>query len=121
MRSRVISGSVEGIWRVLSPYSDPIGLAFYLEPSTGPNFREIEARIILQKNFLDDRLIVASNITWEPEIRPHLEAPANIETELNWSIGVSYRFAPNWSIGWEFQNEREMNGWAFSCPQLLDE
>jgi hypothetical protein len=83
----------------LSPYTDPIGLAFYLEPSIGPNFRKIEARIILQKNFLDDRLIVASNITWAPEIRPPLEAPANIETDFNGSLGVSYRFAPNWSFG----------------------
>jgi len=111
--ARFVGVSVEGIYRVLSPYTDPIGLAFYLEPTIGPDFREIETRVILQKNFLDDRLIVASNLTWAPEIRPPLPKPANVETDINWSFGVSYRFAPSWFFGWEFQNEREMNNWAW--------
>jgi hypothetical protein len=42
--ARFVGVSVEAIYRVLSPYVDPIGLAFYLEPTIGPNFREIEAR-----------------------------------------------------------------------------
>lgn len=116
--------AVEGIYRVLSPYTDPIGLAFYLEPVVGHRFVEVEARAILQKNFLDDRLIIAANFTWAPEIRyvpadPHAPpgsdeavANTNVETDINFGLGISYRFAPNWSIGWEFQNEREINGWA---------
>jgi hypothetical protein len=119
-----IGVAVEGIWRVMSPYTDPIGLAFYLEPTVGHRFVEVEARAIVQKNFLDDRLILAGNFTWAPEIRyvpadPYaapgtVEASANtnVETDLNVGLGISYRFAPNWSFGWEFQNEREVNGWA---------
>lgn len=116
--------ALEGIYRVMSPYTDPVGLAFYFEPTVGHRFLEFETRAIVQKNFLDDRLIFAGNLTWAPEIRylpgdPYappgsVEAGpnTNIETDVNFGIGASYRFAPNWSFGWEFQNEREINGWA---------
>ncbi len=113
---RFVGASIEGIFRVMSPYTDPFGLAFLVEPTIGPNFEEFEARVIFQKNFLDDRLVTAANITWAPEIR-HLPADpnqnyepnTNIETDMNFGVGVSYRFAPSWSFGWEFQNEREFN------------
>ncbi|HTP84073.1 MAG TPA: DUF6662 family protein [Alphaproteobacteria bacterium] len=130
--TRFVGASVEGIYRVLSPYTDAVGLALLLEPTIGPNFKELEARAIVQKNFLDDRLILAANLTWAPEIRdlpanPYADpdstdahANTNIETDLNWGIGASYRFAPNWSFGWEFQNEREVNQWAiFSRKQWM--
>ena len=119
-----IGVAVEGIYRVLSPYTDPVGLAFYFEPTVGHRFLEFETRAIVQKNFLDDRLILAGNLTWAPEIRyvpadPYAppgtinaSANTNIETDVNVGLGISYRFAPNWSFGWEFQNEREVNGWA---------
>lgn len=106
--ARFVGVSLEGIYRILSPYTDPVGLAAYFEPTIGPNFHEFETRVILQKNFLDDRLIVAGNLTVAPELRQNVPQPKN-ETDFNWSVGASYRFAPNWSLGWEFQNEREMN------------
>src|ERR1700736_3272136 len=61
--TRFTGTSLEGIYRVLSPYIDPVGLALYLKPSIGAQFREVEARLILQKNFLDDRFVVAFNMT----------------------------------------------------------
>ena len=118
--TRFVGVSLEGIYRVLSPYTDPVGLAFYVEPTIGPNFKELETRVILQKNFLDDRLITAFNLTVAPELRhiptnPYTgEVPSNpnIETDVNFDFGVSYRFAANWSFGWEFENEREVNDYA---------
>ena len=118
--TRFVGASVEGIYRVLSPYTDPIGLAFLLEPTIGPNFKELETRLILQKNFLDDRLVIAGNVSVAPEWR-HIPAdPAtgtapsnpNVETDVNFDVGVSYRFAPSWSFGWEAENEREVNSYA---------
>lgn len=117
------SFGVESIWRVQSPYTDPVGIAILFEPQIGPNFREIELKGIFQKNFRDDRLILVANVTWAPEIRPLPGNPyadpsdvaykpnTNIETDVNVGIGGSYRFARNWSAGWEFQNEREINAW----------
>lgn len=123
-RGHLVGVSVEGIYRILSPYTDPVGLAVYFEPTFGDRFIEAEARLILQKNFYQDRLVLAANLKWAPEIRflppdPHaapstVEARSNtnIETDLNFTVGASYRFAPAWSAGWEFANEREVNGWA---------
>jgi hypothetical protein len=122
--SKITGLSLEAIYRVTSPYTDPVGLALYFEPTIGNDFREFEVRAIFQKNFLDDRLVVAANITWAPELRfvpadsgaepgtTDAKAHTDIETDVNWGIGVSYRFAPDWSVGWEFQNEREFNWWA---------
>lgn len=114
----------EAIWRVQSPYTDPVGIALYAEPTFGNRFQEIELKAIFQKNFFDDRLVLIGNMTWAPEIRylppdpfadPGSDAASrnvNIETDVNFGVGVSYRFAPNWSAGMELQNEREINGWA---------
>ena len=55
-KSRFIGVSGEAIYRILSPYTDPIGLAVYIEPTIGRNFFEVENKIILQKNFFDDLL-----------------------------------------------------------------
>jgi high-affinity iron transporter len=119
--ARFVGASVEGIWRVLSPYTDPIGLGFYFEPTVGPFFREFETRLILQKNFLDDRLIIGSNLTFAPELRYNIPPPEN-ETDVNASLGVSYRFAPSWSIAWETQYEREIYDVAIfaSSKQITD-
>jgi hypothetical protein len=86
--TRFVGASVEGIYRVLSPYTDWIGFALYVEPTVGPNFQEVETRLIFQKNFLDDRLIIASNLTFAPEFRQQIPPPEN-ETDVNASLGVS--------------------------------
>lgn len=121
-KARFQSVSLEGIYRILSPYTDPVGLAVYAEPSIGPRTRELEMRLILQKNFLDDTLVLAFNLTYALEKRylpgefgaePGSPEAAKIwdrETDVNFSLGLSYRFAPRWSAGGEFLNEREWAG-----------
>jgi hypothetical protein len=61
------SVSLEGIYRLLSPYKDPIGLALYFEPSVGDQETELEWKILLQKNWLEDRLVWALNVNYELE------------------------------------------------------
>lgn len=110
-----IGGAVEGIYRILSPYTDPVGLAIYVEPVLGKNFFELETRVILQKNFFDDLLTLAFNFTWAPEFRyvPTEDDPSvsswGLETDVNFSFAASYRFMENWSAGFEFLNEREFS------------
>jgi hypothetical protein len=119
-KSRFVGVSGELIYRILSPYTDPIGLALYVEPTFGPNFRELETRIILQKNFFDDLLTLAFNVTYAPEFR-YLSDPVNggsswqYETDVNFGFGASYRFMPNWSAGFEILNEREFNSLLFTA------
>jgi hypothetical protein len=59
--------SFEAIYRLTNPVIEPLGIGFYAEPTFGKLKNELEARLILQSNFLDDRLIVASNIVFANE------------------------------------------------------
>lgn len=118
--SRFQGLSFEGIYRIWSPYTDPIGLALYFEPTVGPNLRELESKVIVQKNFLDDRLVFAGNLTLAQEMRWMRDdlngngesAHWDHETDLNLGIGVSYRFASNWSAGFELEHEREYSSFS---------
>ena len=119
---RFVGVSLEGIYRVLSPYIHPIGLALYLEPTFGKGLFEVENRLIVQKNFVDDRVIVASNLTLNLEGRRLPGDPEEVgyasrkhwdhETDFNISLAASYRFIPNWSAGFEFINEREYSNFS---------
>lgn len=118
--ARFVGVSGEAIYRLLSPYIHGVGLALYVEPTVGPSFRELETKIILQKNFLDDRLITAFNFTYAPEWR-YLPDPSNAavrswqeETDVNLNFAASYRFAAKWSAGFEFVNEHEYNSYNFT-------
>ncbi|MBI3677643.1 MAG: hypothetical protein HY243_13615 [Proteobacteria bacterium] len=114
--------SAEAIYQVLNPFTDPIGLALYVEPRIGPGSREFETKVLLQKNFLDDRLVLAANLVLEDEWNlapPDPTAPPGSKdfthhwaknTELNVLAGVSYRFAPSWFGGVEFASQREYDG-----------
>ena len=111
--------SAEFIYRVLSPYTDRFGLAVYLEPSFRRFKKELETKLILQKNFLDDRLVLGYNLTLAPEWEKKAadpsatpgsdEASARVERtmELEHMLGVSYRFAPRWSAALEMRNHNE--------------
>lgn len=105
-------------YNLLSPYRDGLGLTFYVEPGwsridqvTGEKGTEyeLELKALLQKNFLDDRLIAVANFTFEPEWEKEKEeiAPGVTETEwekelvLEFTTGIGYRIAPNWVAGAE--------------------
>lgn len=118
--------SAEFIYRVLSPYTDPVGLALYVEPSFGKFKNELETKLILQKNFMDDRLVLGYNLTVSPEwekksgdptadpASPEFSARKEKVTELIHSFGISYRFAPGWSAALEARNHHEFEGHTLS-------
>jgi hypothetical protein len=118
--TRLTAGSLEGIYRVLSPYIDPLGLALYVRPSMGPQFREVEARLIVQENFVDDRLVVAFNIddTVDRQYIPVVLGSDDIDSYRTWEnsstlafgLASSYRFATGWSAGVELLNDRGHSG-----------
>lgn len=113
-KTAYISTDVEAIYRLVSPYTHFLGVGVYSEARAGRDFFETENRLLLQKNFRDDRLVLAMNFTYAPELRT--ERPGSLvlnETDINLDYGVSYRFRRNWSVGLELLNEREFASWTF--------
>jgi hypothetical protein len=116
--TRFTGVSLEGIYRILSPYIDPVGVAVYVRPTVGTDFREQESRLILQENFHDDRLVFAFNggvvEDWRSIPSTAYSTPASDTATRQWTSSASvnlglagaYRFAPSWSAGLEMQNER---------------
>ena len=110
--------SAEFKYNVLSPFKDGIGLTLYAEPGwsrihsvegeKGTEY-ELELKAILQKNFLDDRLIWAANLTFEPEWEKENAEVSPGVTDTEWekelkievSSGLSYRFGRGWYAGLE--------------------
>lgn len=105
-------------YQLLNPERHEFGLAFYVEPGwsriqtvTGKKGRELEVELkaIVQKEFLNDRLVWAANVTLEPEWeREHEEiipgvARHSSEKELGLELasGIAYRLAARWSLGFE--------------------
>ena len=113
--SRFTGYSAEFIYQFLNPVTDPIGLALYLEPSAGAGERAIETKLLLQKDFLDDRLIFAGNLNLE-YVWVHDPAAGvwDQETALEFYFGGSYRIAPGWFLGAEFLNENAYSGHIFA-------
>jgi len=107
--------------RLLSPYKDPIGLTVYIEPELGVRSaltgedtieRAIEFKLIFDKHFFDDKLILASNIVFEPEWEREGEE-RDKELKNEYSIGGAYRFAPGWFGGVELLNRRKFARQSF--------
>ena len=101
---------------MLSPYKDPIGLALYIEPTWGLDERELETKLILQKNFLDDRVVWAANLTAAAE-KERFHGDWEREGELELTTGLAYQFAPGWHGGLEYRHHRGYEGRGFSAAK----
>lgn len=105
-------------YSLTSPFKDAVGIALYVEPeysrrfkSTGESFTElaVETKLIFQKNFRDDTIVSALNLTYEREWEkppaseraPGEEPKFEGEVSLEASGGVSARIHPGWFLGLE--------------------
>ena len=111
-------------YNVLSPFMPNkfgnIGLALYIEPSystihkiTGEKMQEysVETKIIIQKNFLEDRMTFAFNFNTEFEKRKmHGENVWQDEFTPEITSGLTYLLRQNWYIGFETRYHSEYPG-----------
>lgn len=109
---------------LLSPYKPNklggVGLALYVEPGystvhkvTGEKMHEysVETRFIIQKNFLEDRMVFAFNVNSEFEKRKMRgESEWEDEVALEFTSGLTYLFRPNWYFGFESRYHSEYPG-----------
>lgn len=123
-----ISGlELEASYNFLRPALDDIGLSTsigldygFLDPHSGQDKTtvSVEVGLQLQKYLMDGALIWAGNLametTWADRaaidnLPADFDWPTDpeMEIELAYSTGLSYRFAPNWFAGFEVQYEEE--------------
>lgn len=102
-------------YNLLSAYKDPLGLALGFSYEYRQVYRldgaEIDQHsfvpiLYLQKNFLDDTLVLAGRAKFEFELRT---SPGVEEEELapDVAVGISYRFAPSWFLGAEVRYQSD--------------
>jgi hypothetical protein len=116
--------AAEFLYRVMSPVTDPIGLAFYLEPEWDLHdphngdqewdSSSTEFRILVQKDLFDDQLILAYNLVLEAEYFRYgdKDTPWTGELDVNNELGAAYRVASHWYAGLEGRNHNELgNFW----------
>lgn len=117
--------SMEFKYRLLSPYTDAIGLSLYLEPEVeirdqqngeGVSAEALEFRAILHKTYLDDTLVFAANLMLEPEWE-RVGDTAERELWAEFTFGGTYRVFPNWFAGFEFRNHREFPNMSLSTQE----
>ena len=104
--------SLESIWRISNPVTSPVGLGIYLEPTLGRLKDAFEGRIILQSNFLDDKLQLVSNIMFEVE-KLKFDDDVIEETVFDILAGFTYRIAPKWTAGLEYRFHNDFDGYGF--------
>lgn len=121
--------SAEFIYQLREPKSGRLGVALYAEPAwsriskvtgrKGDEY-ELELKVIVQKNFLADRLVWAANLTVEPEWeREHEQiAPGLVSSKTEKELGVevatglSYRVASRWWLGGEARYHSLYPNWT---------
>jgi hypothetical protein len=105
--TEVDGASAELIWRITNPVTSPVGIGLYLEPTLGKSEDSIEARLLLQSNFLDDRLVFAVNFIAESAKVKFDPSETTYESMFDMRYGASYRFKSNWFAGLEgrFHND----------------
>lgn len=121
--------SAEFKYQLIKPRKDGLGLALYAEPGwsriakiTGRKATEyeLELKVITQKNFLNDRLVWAANLTLEPEWEREREeiSPGIIERSdekelaIEVATGLSYNVAPRLWLGAEGRYHSVYPNWT---------
>lgn len=93
-----------------SPYKDGIGVALYVEPGFArygkksgerANQLSLETKLLLQKNFMNDKLIWVGNVTAEQEFEHEGGGEWESELEFELSSGLAYNVAPRLHVGAE--------------------
>jgi len=113
-KARFESVSMENVIRLLNPYTDEFGFGLYFEPAFGPKTREMEMKLLFQKNFFGDRLITSANIVFDVERDESATGEVEKASVVEILLGASYQIADNWMVGAEFRNHREFTGYSFN-------
>lgn len=110
---RVEGVSLEAIYRLTNPVIDPVGVGVYAEVTLGSVKDEFETRLLLQSNFIDDKLVLAANLVAAIEKIKFVDGETGPESMVDLLFGATYRFAPNWTAGMEARYHNDYYGYHY--------
>lgn len=99
----------EMIYQAMNVYFDPIGLGFVVSPRIGRNLRDVETKVLVQKNFLNDRLRLVTNLGVNFGTERNLGAWSDVSA-LTFDAGIAYNVTWEWSAVLEFNAEHDYDG-----------
>ena len=99
----------ELIYQALNVYFDPIGLGLLLSPGFGRDSQSLETKILLQKNFLNDRLRAVVNLGAEFGSERDNESWTDVSA-LTFDAGIAYNITWEWSAAIEFNAQHNFDG-----------
>ena len=99
----------EIVYQALNVYFDPIGLGVLVSPGVGRNSRNVEAKVLLQKNFLNDRLRAVLNMGGEFGTERDAGTWSDVSA-LTFDAGIAYNITWEWSAALEFNAEHSFDG-----------
>ncbi len=112
-KGRLEGGSIEAIYRLTNPVVDPVGVGLYGEVTLGSMKDEVEARLLLQSNYLDDKLVLAANLVGAIEKVKFVQGETGPESMVDVLFGATYRFANNWTAGLEARFHNDFYGYRY--------
>jgi len=99
----------EMIYQAINVYFDPIGLGLVVSPAVGRNSRNLETKVLLQKNFINDRLRTVMN--FGAEIGTEREGGRwSDASALTFDAGIAYNITWEFSAALEFNAEHDFSG-----------
>jgi len=113
--SRAVSGTAfdairaEMIYQAMNVYFDPLGLGLVVSPAVGRNSRNLETKLLLQKNFINDRLRAAINFGAEIGTEREDGSWGDVSA-LTFDAGVAYNITWDFSAALEFNAEHDFSG-----------
>ena len=98
----------EAVYQGLNVYFDPVGLAVLVAPMIAPDYRGVEAKLLLQKNFINDRLRFVVNAGGE--FGSEKDGAWSDASALTFDAGLAYNITWEWSAALEFNAEHDFSG-----------
>jgi len=99
----------EMIYQAMSVYFDPVGLGLMVGTGVGRNARSLETKLLLQKNFFNDRLRTVLNFGTEIGTEGEDGRWSDVSA-LTFDAGVAYNITWDFSAGVEFNAEHDFSG-----------
>jgi len=99
----------EMIYQAMNVYFDPIGLGVLISPGVGRDTRNVEAKVLVQKNFFNDRLRAVMNFGGDFGTERSDAAWSDVSA-LTFDAGVAYNITWSWSAALEFNAEHDFDG-----------